>query len=885
MNRYITLAIFTLLVVVGMKAQKRISCEFNNVSLSDALRQLGDVQTGYTIYFLYNELEDFRITTTIKNKRLPEAILQMVGFYPIRVTTSTDGDGKKILVECIQKDRTKLIGRLVGPDNQPIRYANITLFPPSDTTYVGGGVSNETGDFVIPCSITQARVRISCIGFKTIERMMPIDNVGTIRMQMENYNLGNVSVNGRMSVIRYEADRLQYIVSFDEYARGLSAHELLSRVPMVTIAGGQPMILGKGQAHFMLNGRITDLGDAAIRQKLWTMRSEDIERIEVLSNPSGRDAMEMGGGYINIVLRRDQALGWRGDISTEAGIGDDWSGSANGSVSYASEKFDMTLDAHSRQTTQTKDDLTTYSIRKGQNYLSDNHTQKTDKELAANLTLRYQPLNQLEFGGMLAWQTLWPKTITNGLLNYPADHSTSISEQFPDDNTTAKSLTAYCDWHLDTKGKQMSFIYYNYKKDDDGRSEVTTEYNMAQASHTVTKWQHYHSQVDYHIQSARIDLTLPFSQTAIDVGASYTNIRNQASIEIESGSNTYSTQKTSSDPDYQERTKAGYLSLHHDWNRFTFKAGLRYEHISWEEDARDYWLPSASLSLKPLEGHHVGLSWATSCLRPNFYDLNPFRVYKTGYEYSEGNPKLKPNRMSNIELNYQNHHGLYACAYHHHGSHVVMRQTYVSTYQIQYKPLAETMPYNLGRTNQTGLYLRYQQHLSQHMMATVEGDGYYHEAKMYDHTSLYGWGCRLAASGDWYLNQRHSLLLNVRYHHWLADYRNMTKTDGYGYLTFALRYALLDDRLRLSLVANDPFRQHVTDETVYNSIIWNNNFTPYNPLSSSDVIGQRCHTIHHSHYIGLTAIYTFGGHKARHVRSDMKDTESKRAEKMTLSHY
>lgn len=877
MNRYITLAIFTLLVVVSMKAQKRISCEFNNVSLSDALRQLGDVQTDYTIYFLYNELEDFRITTTIKNKRLPEAILQMVGFYPIRVTTSTDEDGKKILVECIQKDRTKLKGRLIGPDNQPIPYANITLFPPSDTTYVGGGVSNETGDFVIPCSITQARVRISCVGFKTIERMMPVDNVGTILMQMENYNLGNVSVNGRMSVIRNEADRLQYIVSNDEYARGLSAYELLSRVPMVTIAGGQPMILGKGPAHFMLNGRMTDLGDAAIRQKLWTMRSEDIERIEVLSNPSGRDMMEMGGDYINIVLRRDQTLGWRGDVSTEYGVSDDWSGRANGSVSYASEKFDMTLDAHSRRTTQTKDDLTTYYIRKDQNYLSNNHTQKTDKELAANLTLRYQPLNQLELGGMLSWQTLWPKTITNGVLNYPADHSTSVSEQCPDDNTTAKSLTAYCDWHLDTKGRLMSLTYYNYKKDDDGRSEVTTEYGMTQTYQPFTKWQHYHSQVDYHIQSARIDLTLPFCLTTIDAGASYTNIRNQAHIEIESGSNTYSTQKTSSNPDYQERTKAFYLSLHHDWNRFTIKAGLRYEHISWEEDARDYWLPSASLTFKPLEGHHVGLSWATSCLRPNFYDLNPFRVYKTGYEYSEGNPQLKPSRMSNIELNYQNHLGLYACAYHHHGSQVVMQQTYVSTYQIQYKPLAETMPYNLGRTNQTGLYLRYQQHLSPHLMATAEGDGYYHDVHTYDKTNFYGWGSRLAACADWYLNQRHSLLLNVRYQHWLADYRNMTKTDGYGYFTFALRYALLDDRLRLSLVANDPFRQHVTDETVYNSRNWvYDSITPY-----QEPMQQWNHSHHHSHYIGLSVIYAFGN-KTHHVRNDIKDTESKRAEKVTL---
>lgn len=66
MNKQIILIILALLLTVSTQAQKRITCKFNNVSLSDALKRLSEKQTGYTIYFLYNELEDFRITTTIK---------------------------------------------------------------------------------------------------------------------------------------------------------------------------------------------------------------------------------------------------------------------------------------------------------------------------------------------------------------------------------------------------------------------------------------------------------------------------------------------------------------------------------------------------------------------------------------------------------------------------------------------------------------------------------------------------------------------------------------------------------------------------------------------------------------------------------------------------
>ena len=132
MKRTITLIILSLLLCFNMQAQ-RITHSYNNVSLSDALSQLAEQQTDYTIMFLYNELEDFRITTTIHRKTLPEAIRQMIGFYPIRVTTSKDEGGRKIFVECVQKADTRYKGTVVDEQGQPIAYANIALLSPQDS--------------------------------------------------------------------------------------------------------------------------------------------------------------------------------------------------------------------------------------------------------------------------------------------------------------------------------------------------------------------------------------------------------------------------------------------------------------------------------------------------------------------------------------------------------------------------------------------------------------------------------------------------------------------------------------------------------------------------------------------------------------------------------
>ena len=116
------------LVFAGVQAQK-ITREYNNVSLSEALRQLNEQTEDYTISFLYNELEDFRITTSVHRKSVPDAIRQMIGFYPIRMTV----DDREIIVEFPQKTTTRYKGTVIDEQGQPVAYANIALLSPQDS--------------------------------------------------------------------------------------------------------------------------------------------------------------------------------------------------------------------------------------------------------------------------------------------------------------------------------------------------------------------------------------------------------------------------------------------------------------------------------------------------------------------------------------------------------------------------------------------------------------------------------------------------------------------------------------------------------------------------------------------------------------------------------
>ena len=304
--------VLTLLLTVSMQAQKRISREYNNVSLSDALNQLAEQQTGYTIYFLYNELEDFRITTTVKNKHLPEAILQMIGFYPIRVTTSTDEDGRKIFVECTHKTDRRLTGTIIDEQGQPVAYANIAILNPTDSTLLSGGVSNESGYFAIPyerprvgdgTSGMQDKIlaRISYVGYKTIYKICSQPEVGTIRLQPETIRLNGVQVKGERIVSGTENGHLVYnMPMLLQLYPADNAYDALTSIPGVSEMGGTIMFSGRA-VTLIINGKPTTLSADKVVERLRQMPAAMLAKAEVM--PSAPAKYHVRGMAINIVTK------------------------------------------------------------------------------------------------------------------------------------------------------------------------------------------------------------------------------------------------------------------------------------------------------------------------------------------------------------------------------------------------------------------------------------------------------------------------------------------------------------------------------------------------------------------------------------------------------
>ena len=278
---------------------QRISHTYNNVSLSEALLGLNNEQTGCVINFLYNELEDFRITATIKNKRLPDAIQQMIGFYPVRMTVKPDDH--EIYVECTHKTDRHLTGTIIDEQGRPVAYANVAVLNPADSTLLGGGVSNESGYFAVPYEQEQILARISYVGYRTVFKQCTTDNIGTIRLQPEIYTLNGVQVKGERLIVKAENGHLTYnMPQLLEIMPADNAYDALNSIPGVSEMNGSIMFSGQA-VTLIINGKPTTLSAEQVVERLRQMPAAMLAKAEVM--PSAPAKYHVRGMAINIVTK------------------------------------------------------------------------------------------------------------------------------------------------------------------------------------------------------------------------------------------------------------------------------------------------------------------------------------------------------------------------------------------------------------------------------------------------------------------------------------------------------------------------------------------------------------------------------------------------------
>ena len=857
MRKHLFLGILLLIACV-VQAQ-HITRNYNKTSLPYVLTDIDNASQQYTINFIYNELEDFTVTANLRSCTVPEAIREVLGFYPMRMTVSDS----LIFVECTQKVPTKVIGHIVDQHNQPVPFANVALLNPSDSSFVNGGVTNNGGDFVIPCSQRKILLRVSFVGFGTYYKLVNVGNIGTVRMKPDPYTLKSVTVKGMRRVIKNDVDRLQYLVSNDPFSKGMNGIEVMGRVPMLNVSDESVSIVGKGNTHIMLDGHILEMTADAVKAKLRSLKAEDIERIEVITIPPAKYKAEANAGYINIVMKRDQSKGWSGSISEE--VQRQYRGRyfQDININYASRKLELSTGLGMSLDKVINESYSVYDFKDGHQRSTRKRTISPWSSYNADAIVKYHANKRLELGVMTSFYT-----------NHISTNHTFVSINRDTTITTAHapaiwnnniSTTLYAEYKLDSLEKTLN-VNYNFFN-----SNAPTQSENVSVTNGMTESLRNKSKANYKINALKLDFSLPFKHLYMETGASFSAIRNKTSLMLENLANgqwRYNADE-SNEFLYKERTLAAYLSAKKLLTeKIQIQTGLRYEHT---------WTESNQLTQRQINRSHYGRFYPTLHLnwqlknnqnlafaanwgieRPNFNDLNPFRIYTSTTDYMTGNPYLAAAYTCNVEINYSNGKGLYAVLYNNHGKGEMGWRT-----QFLENGSQVTGPYDGLRHEKTGIYVNYNRNVLTWLNLNIGGEVYYYDSHsdyQTDVLQIHGWGKRAEGSLSFMFNHQKTLIAEVNYRHWFREYFAQTQSDPHAYLRMSLKYSCLDDRLKISFTIGDPFHQNINRNTIF--------YKDYTNTNRFD---------NHSRYIGLRATWSFGGKQVHRTYHDNRDTESQRA--------
>lgn len=205
----------------------------------------------------------------------------------------------------------------------PVSYVAITL---KDNTnqLIAAGISDSKGMFRLE-SISAGNyvINYTLIGFKTIRKPMQIKlnekvNVGIINLESDAKLLEEVSLTGQRSSVSLKIDKKVFEVGKDVLSQSGAVTDLLNMVPSVSVSPtGAISLRGDSNVLVLIDGRRTGLTQS---NALEQVPADQVERVEVITNPSSRFDAAGSAGIINIILKKNKKAGFSGQIRMVGGI-------------------------------------------------------------------------------------------------------------------------------------------------------------------------------------------------------------------------------------------------------------------------------------------------------------------------------------------------------------------------------------------------------------------------------------------------------------------------------------------------------------------------------------------------------------------------------------
>src|SRR5688572_21185361 len=225
-------------------------------------------------------------------------------------------------VSLAQDGHAVLSGRLLdATDGAPVVFASVIIENADSGTSLSGTLSGEDGRFLVRGLATgNYRIRTSFPGFYEVVSEVLVSSLN------QAYNLGDIRLRrleGFQEEITVTAEAIRaagidtQVFRLDEGPTQSTGTILdaMKNLPGVTVdQEGKVSLRGSDKVAILIDGRQSSLTGFGSQRGLDSVSAANAEATEIINNPSARfDAAGMAG-IINIIYKREQQLGWSGDI-------------------------------------------------------------------------------------------------------------------------------------------------------------------------------------------------------------------------------------------------------------------------------------------------------------------------------------------------------------------------------------------------------------------------------------------------------------------------------------------------------------------------------------------------------------------------------------------
>ncbi len=573
-------------------------------------------------------------------------------------------------------------GKVIDQKGKPIQGATVSLHKLPDSSLVTGIFTDSLGRY--QCSINSLKkyyVEARMIGYLrvkskafTITSLHENQTIPDMTLQESAKLLKEVSAVSQRPFIERQADKTIVNVESSLVSTGSTALEILRRTPGITLDKDDHLLLkGKSGVSVMLDGKLTYLSPDQIANLLKNMASENIAKIEVITNPSAKYDAAGNSGIVNIITKKGKKIGLNGNITGTLSKGLSYGYNSGLNINYKTAIFNLFGDFNfsNNQNIFRRFNYSLFS----KNPLSANEINNTNYN--HNRIFNYK-------GGMdinVSKKTSVGFTLNgyNGHFDQKGDGISNVlnrnsgkvdttykNQNFLEDFYSNVTLAGNLKTKLDTLGQELSIdADYAKFKDPSFSNQVNAPFTgspLTPSGTSITLINHQPSFIT--INTAKVDYTLPFDSTKkLEMGIKTSWVKSENDFTYDSLSNGIQARPTRENNFiYTERILATYISGSLKFKKLTLGAGLRLEKTTSSGNlvsssilnARNYidFFPNLSIQQKFNAKHSLGLSITRRIDRPDYANINPFIYYIDKNSFFQGNPNLLSQYTYQAELSY-----------------------------------------------------------------------------------------------------------------------------------------------------------------------------------------------------------------------------------------